>query len=142
MSIKGYKRRRYMRNKKIQEKQDSYTDDENFKHVINTFHNFNKFIERIQEKVEYPFSKEIYGVSSRNYKFQISIAMILAGIYNRLLTTPDIIEKIIQDNDYRDDFLNYLEGYFNNSFLEDPTYNTSSTNSKMIQELISKFNFK
>ena len=132
----------YMKNKKIQEKQNSYIADENFKHVINTFHNFNKFVERIQEKVEYPFSKEIYGVSSRNYKFQISIAMILAGIYNRLLNTPYIIENIIKDDDYRDAFLNYLEGYFNNSFLEDPTYNASSTNSKMIQELIDRFNFK
>lgn len=126
----------YMKQKKELEKENKEESDKNFDYVINVFNIFNKFIERLQEKVEYPFSKEIYGVSSRNYKFQISIAMILAGVFKERVYEKEILEEILEDDSARDNFVSILGEELENSFLEDPEYNASSTNSRKINELI------
>lgn len=127
----------YMKEKSEKEKNDRDNMAENFEYVKSVFDRFNNFIIRIQETCEFPFSKEIYGVSSRNYKFQISIAMILSGIFNKLvLKSPQIITSFLESDSFRDNVLNILKKELVNSFLEDPSYNASSTNSREIYKLV------
>lgn len=130
----------YMKSKKELEKDDEYQAECDFKNTVEEFKLFNAFIIRLQERVKFPFSKEIYGISSRNYKFQISIAMIIAGIYKEKLKDKDLLYKILEDDDERDKFIDILSKSLINSFLEDSEYNASSTNSKKIKELIDNIN--
>ena len=130
----------YMKSKKELEKDDEYQAECDFKNTVEEFKLFNAFIIRLQERVKFPFSKEIYGISSRNYKFQISIAMIIAGIYKEKLKDKDLLYKILEDDDERDKFIDILSKSLINSFLEDSEYNASSTNSKKIKELIYNIN--
>ena len=130
----------YMKSKKELEKDDEYQAECDFKNTVEEFKLFNAFIIRLQERVKFPFSKEIYGISSRNYKFQISIAMIIAGIYKEKLKDKDLLYKILEDDDERDNFIDILSKSLINSFLEDSEYNASSTNSKKIKELIDNIN--
>ena len=129
-----------MKSKKELEKDDEYQAECDFKNTVEEFKLFNAFIIRLQERVKFPFSKEIYGISSRNYKFQISIAMIIAGIYKEKLKDKDLLYKILEDDDERDKFIDILSKSLINSFLEDSEYNASSTNSKKIKELIDNIN--
>ncbi|WP_326511505.1 DUF262 domain-containing protein [Clostridium intestinale] len=126
----------YMKTKKELEKEDENLSKLDFHNTVKTFELFNKFIIRLQEKIKFPFSKEIYGISSRNYKFQISIAMILAGVFKEKLFKSDSLSRILELDEERDLFLKIMEGNLLNSFLEDSDYNASSTNSKKIKELI------
>ena len=126
----------YMKNKKELEKESEELSKKDFDIVVGMFNEFNKFIIRLQEKIEFPFSKEIYGISSRNYKFQISIAMIIAGLYREKIYGTELLNRILEDDFERDSFLKILSNEFLNSFLEDANYNASSTNSKKIKELI------
>lgn len=105
-----------------------------FTKLNKNFDEFNNFIKHISEKITYPFSREIYGVSSRNYKFQISIAMILAGIMNKAF----VANKTLEELKPIDDILLYLKDVLQNSYLEDPKYNASSTNTLEIEKLINK----
>gem|GEM_PF-6027002 len=89
------------------------------------------------EKIKYPFSKELYGLISRNYKFQISIAMILAAICNIILKKYRTLNKI-----NRDEFLKVISKHLMESYLEDPNYSASSTNPKKIEELLSTINIE
>lgn len=130
----------YMKNKKELEKENEEVSKEDFKKVIDVFNQFNKFIIRLQEKVEFPFSKEIYGVSSRNYKFQISIAMIIAGVFREKVFGTELLQKILEVDIERDRFLEVMSRNLLNSFLEDANYNASSTNSRKIDELINEVN--
>lgn len=130
----------YMKSKKELEKDDEYQAECDFKNTVEEFKLFNAFIIRLQERVKFPFSKEIYGISSRNYKFQISIAMIIAGIYKEKLKDKDLLYKILEDDDERNKFIDILSKSLINSFLEDSEYNASSTNSKKIKELIDNIN--
>lgn len=128
----------YMKEKAQLEETDKDYLLENFRTVKEIFNKFNKFIIDIQNNCEYPFSKEIYGISSRNYKFQISIAMILAGVFNKLITNEKIYSKIFEEEIYIHMFLNILKDNLSDSFLEDPNYNASSTNSREIYKLVQK----
>lgn len=103
-----------------------------FTKLNKNFDEFNNFIKHISAKITYPFSREIYGVSSRNYKFQISIAMILAGIMNKAF----VANKTLGELKPIDDILLYLKELLLNSYLEDPKYNASSTNTIEIEKLI------
>jgi len=100
--------------------------------ITDRFNSFNKWIIYIMQSINYPFSKEFYGVSSRNYKFQMSIAMILSGIFHKYYNTDFL---------YCDKFLSDLSNALENSYLEDPEYNASTTNSVKMQELIDNFNY-
>lgn len=101
--------------------------------IKDEFSSFNNWILYIMESVNYPFSKEFYGVSSRNYKFQMSIAMILSGIYHKYYDSGYL---------YNERFLSKLSNALENSYLEDPEYNASSTNSVKMKEFIDDFNFE
>jgi hypothetical protein len=108
-------------------------DIHNYNEVVEKFKKFNNFILYISENIEYPFSKEIYGVESRNYKFQMSIAMIIAAIFKKEYFKFEINQ--IQ----KDDILNRIQNSLLNSYIEDPEYKASTTNSKKIKELVEKF---
>lgn len=126
----------YMKEKKENEKLNEESAELEYNQTKEEFSLFNKFIMRLQEKVQFPFSKEIYGISSRNYKFQISIAMILAGVYKEKVRNTELLDDILKNDDSRDAFLNTIAKALLNSFLEDSNYNASSTNSKKINDLI------
>jgi len=103
------------------------------------FSDFNRFIIRLCSKVKFPFSKELYGIFSRNYKFQISIAMIVAGIFKEKLYKKGYLQEILKDDKKLITFLEKIKEELLNSYLENSEYNASSTNSRKIKELISKF---
>ncbi len=121
----------YMKSKSsIDETQDEI---ENFEIIKEYFNSFNVWIKSFMDKVEYPFSKEIYGISSRNYKFQMSIAMILTATYKKIY-----IDKQIDFED-DDEYLKVLKDALLASYIEDPDYNASTTNSIKMNELILSF---
>ncbi|MFC5467488.1 DUF262 domain-containing protein [Cohnella suwonensis] len=131
----------YMKHKSEMEKADPAVAYDNFLFVKDRFNEFNKIIEYIGKKVEFPFSREIYGISSRSYKFQISIAMILSAIINKVLVYGYPL-SILSDDSVLQRLLNYTSDFLNNSYLEDPDYNASSTNAKKIKELITDFDLE
>ncbi|MGX4588384.1 DUF262 domain-containing protein [Paenibacillus chitinolyticus] len=131
----------YMKQKSEMEKVDPDRAYDNFLFVKDRFTEFNKVIELIGKKVEYPFSREIYGISSRSYKFQISIAMILSGIVNKMLVNGYSLSVLFVDSTLQK-LLSYIFSFLNNSYLEDPDYNASSTNAKKIKELITDFDLE
>lgn len=124
----------FMKLKSEMEKKDMKKFDIVFDLVIKRFNEFNNIIEKLKDNYKYPFSKELYGVSSRNYKFQISIAMILAGICHKIFNEKKL-SSIINAIDISK-FVEYIPEKLSGSFLEDPEYSASSTNSKKLIELI------
>ena len=131
----------YMKQKSQLEKSKSESAHDNFLFVKDRFESFNKVIESIGKKVEFPFSKEIYGISSRNYKFQISIGMLLAGIFHKMVYGGISLDTL--DNEVvLERFLGYISSLFKQSYLEDPDYNASSTNPKKMNELINLINLE
>lgn len=104
----------------------------NLNNVIRWFNLFNEWIIFIMKKVRYPFSKELYGISSRNYKFQMSIAMLLSAVFNKVKD----INKLCNDQ-----LMEMLADALENSYLEDPEYNASSTNSVKMKEFIDRLIF-
>ena len=128
-----------MREKKQNEKQNPVEAEQNFKAMKDTFSEFNEFIVRLCTKVRFPFSKELYGISSRNYKFQISIALIVAGIFKERLFKKRLLQEIMKDDKKLDVFMDKIREELLNSFLENSEYNASSTNSRKIKELINGF---
>lgn len=124
----------FMKSKSEMEKKDTTKFDIIFELVIRRFNEFNEIIKMLEHNYEYPFSKELYGVSSRNYKFQISIAMILAGICHKIFNEKNA-DSIITMIDISK-FVKYIPEKLSGSFLEDPEYSASSTNPKKLIELI------
>ena len=104
------------------------------KNTIKLFEKFNDWILYLSDKKTYPFSKELYGVSSRNYKFQMSIAMLLAGIFSKYHENIDTL--------YDESFFNYMIEKLRDSYLEDPHYNASSTNSNALINFLNDFNYE
>ncbi|MCY8095633.1 DUF262 domain-containing protein, partial [Bacillus atrophaeus] len=86
------------------------------------------------------FSKEIYGVSSKGYKFQITIAMILSGIIHKIINESIPLTRL-KNTSQLNEFLTYVSDTLKNSYLEDPKFNASSTNARAMNDLISKLNF-
>ena len=122
----------YMRVKaEIYEKSPAETHA-NLEIVKNIFAGFNEWISRFTCYTNYPFSKELYGISSKSYKFQTSMALILPAIYKK-----EYIDKNCADS--FEVLFAKLQKALANSFLEDTNYNASSTNSTKIDELVSRF---
>lgn len=97
------------------------------------FENYNKWLLKCRKITNYPLSKEIYGISSKSYKFQTSIALILTAMYKKIY----IDQK--NDNLEFDYVIKKIQEALRNSFLEDGDYTASSTNSKEIKKLIDGF---
>lgn len=97
------------------------------------FTEFNDWLKRFTEYTPYPLSKELYGISSKSYKFQTSMALIIPAIYKKIRNTDDWKNK---------DFsfiVERIRSCLTSSFLEDPEYTASSTNSKEIAKLVDSF---
>ncbi|MBS9935520.1 DUF262 domain-containing protein [Vibrio alginolyticus] len=124
----------YMKQKNILEKNhddnfiDSALESTKFK-----FSKFNEIIEKLSESTKSPFSKEIYGISSRGNKFQVSISMILASVFYSLEEKINF-DYLLQDDVFERFHLKISENLAN-SYLEDPDYNASTTNPEKIKEL-------
>jgi hypothetical protein len=121
---------------RVQKESQEKAIKENFYYLKERFSIFNDFILILSRKIAYPFSRELYGVSSRNYKFQISIAMILAGIVNKFINEGRKLSTMKEI----DQVTNYIEELLLDSYLEDKDYNASSTNVTEMKELINKVN--
>lgn len=122
----------YMRVKAEAYEKSAVETQVNLEVVKNIFVGFNEWIKRFTCYTNYPFSKELYGISSKSYKFQTSMALILPAIYKK-----EYLDKNCE-NSFEEIFAK-LQKALANSFLEDTNYNASSTNSTKIEEFVSRF---
>ena len=102
--------------------------------MIERFKNFNDWLLKCTSITPYPLSKEIYGISSKSYKFQTSMALIIPALYRKIYLQGEkyssfSFEKIMGSIQYS----------LINSFLEKADYSVSSTNSKEIFKLVENF---
>ncbi|MDO6642141.1 DUF262 domain-containing protein [Shewanella sp. 5_MG-2023] len=103
------------------------------------FSRFNVFIESLTTITEQPFSKEIYGVSSkRGNKYQVSVAMILAGIFKKL-QEQEFSHLDMSNGDDLNRVATEINTLLNESHLEDPDYKASTTNPIEVQKIVDKF---
>lgn len=131
----------YMEKKSRLEMTEHYDLEALTKNTFDQFSRFNNFIESIARHTEFPFSKEIYGVSKRGNKFQVSISMILAGLFRKLnIENVDFLSFCSNENITR--FLDLLSEKLNDSYLEDPNYNASTTNPIEVQKFVDAFEFQ
>ena len=131
----------YMENKSALTSKGEEVVVNDLTNVTTLFENFNSFIKAITEFVEYPFSKEIYGVSKRGNKLQVSLSMILAGIYKKITDGKMLNVVTICEKPNLILFMKKLSIQLNESYLEDPNYAASTTNPTEIQKFIDEFNF-
>jgi hypothetical protein len=105
-----------------------------------SFSEFNTFITKLTKVTEYPFSREIYGVTERGKKFQVSISMILAAVFRKLKNTGFDFEFLEKEESLAK-LSTYISDLLNNSYLEDAEYRASTTNPVEIESLVDKFEF-
>ncbi|SFQ07198.1 Protein of unknown function DUF262 [Butyrivibrio proteoclasticus] len=105
--------------------------DEN--NMIYEFEKFNAWLKQFTKYTPYPLSKELYGISSKSYKFQTSMALILPALYNRIKDNEKWKDKEF------DFIVERIRMCLTSSFLEDPDYTASSTNSREIARLVESF---
>ena len=67
----------------IENKCENETEDDLDK-MISRFNKFNDWLVQWKNITVYPLSKEIYGVSSKSYKFQTSMALIVPALYKKI----------------------------------------------------------
>lgn len=97
------------------------------------FEGYQKWLLECTKITPYPVSKEIYGVSSKQYKFSTAMALILTALYRKIY-----IEKAIEFETF-DSLICAIQKCLKSSFIEDPSYTASSTNSKEIEKLVDGF---
>lgn len=97
------------------------------------FAEFNEWLLKCTSITKYPISKEIYGISSKSYKFQTSMALIIPALYKKVY-----IDNVVEFNTF-EDTIKAIQNALKNSFLEDPRYIASSTNSKEIKKMVDGF---
>ncbi|WP_049722189.1 DUF262 domain-containing protein [Gilvimarinus polysaccharolyticus] len=124
----------YMKSKSEDEEDEAYAASSK------SFSEFNSFIEKLTKITDYPFSREIYGISQRGNKFQVSISMILAAIF-RKLKSSDFDFELLENEDALAKFSSYISECLNKSYLEDVEYRASTTNPVEIEKLVDKFEF-
>jgi len=112
--------------------------EDSFKRAENNFKEFNSFIEIISKFTEFPFSREIYGITQRGNKFQVSISMILSAIFKKMIESGFDL-SILRAEDGSTVFADYISSLLSNSYLEDPDYKASTTNPIEIEKLVDKF---
>lgn len=129
----------YMKEKSKNEKDNDFDIVSSFTKTKDLFNLFNDFLKRIIEKsIEYPFSREIYGFSRRKSKFQISIAMIVSAIFNKMNKSGLNNDEILSDK-VTDDFIRQIGTLLKDSHLESPDYKASSTNPTELKKIINDF---
>ena len=97
------------------------------------FEEYQKWLLECTTITPYPISKEIYGVSSKQYKFSTAVALILTAIYKKIYIDRDVEFETF------DSTICAIQNCLKNSFIEDTSYVASSTNSKEIEKLIDAF---
>lgn len=106
---------------------------EDIEKMKKTFKEYNDWLIKCMIITDYPISKEIYGISSKSYKFQTSMALILTSLYKKIY---------IDNSDINIDFdmvIDRIQNALRQSFLEQNEYTASSTNSKEIKKLVDGF---
>ena len=107
---------------------NAYKDGENsnLQQIKNKFNQFNMFIIKLSEFIEYPFSSAIFkGEDKRSVKFHTGVSMVLATIFYYFdidMNSPFLLEEV-QDIIW-------------NSPLGDETYNESSTNMRKVMNYL------
>jgi hypothetical protein len=131
----------YMEKKSKLELENESLSDINLQQTSEVLEKFNDFILAIANVVEFPFSKEIYGVSKRGNKFQVSISMILSGIFKKFIDQGDDVGELSKEQ-VLTRFLMVFSKALNDSYLEDPDYSASTTNPVEIQKFVDSFEFQ
>ena len=112
----------------LQKKSTLYksNDDEDIVLLDKYFDDFNKFILKLSELIEYPFSSQIIGDDlQRQNKFLMGISIVLAAIYHYFdIETSD--EHFFED----------VSSIVKLSPVADPTYKASSTNARYVKEYL------
>ncbi|XNJ82748.1 hypothetical protein AB4231_005370 [Vibrio cyclitrophicus] len=123
-------------------KSESDMFDQSFDKTERLLEGFNEFVSTLAKITPYPFSREIYGISSkRGNKFQVSISMILAGIYRKLVESG--FDFILLDNAINlETFSIEITRILNESHLEDAEYKASTTNPVEIEKTVESFDLK
>jgi len=109
--------------------------DEDVEMMIERFSKFNNWLIKCTDITPYPLSKELYGISSKSYKFQTSMALIIPALYKKIY-----LEEGKQGNDDFDTVIHAIQLSLSGSFIERTDYTASSTNSKEIKKLVDSFN--
>lgn len=124
----------YMKIKsELSDSTDEFLIEKDLQNTISLFDNFNEWLLKCTVVTPYPISKEFYGISSKSYKFQTSMALILPALYRKIY-----IEDLLGKIDF-ETVISMIKEALINSFLEDPKYTASSTNSKEINKLVENF---
>lgn len=127
----------YMKIKsELSDSTDEFLIEKDLQNTISLFDNFNEWLLKCTVVTPYPISKEFYGISSKSYKFQTSMALILPALYRKIY-----IENLLGKIDF-ETVISMIKEALINSFLEDPKYTASSTNSKEINKLVENFGIK
>lgn len=127
----------YMKIKsELSDSTDEFLIEKDLQNTISLFDNFNEWLLKCTVVTPYPISKEFYGISSKSYKFQTSMALILPALYRKIY-----IEDLLGKIDF-ETVISMIKEALINSFLEDPKYTASSTNSKEINKLVENFGAK
>ena len=105
-------------------------EENNLQATKKAFNEFNIFMLKLSEKVEYPFSSAIFrGEGKRSSKFHTGVSMVLATIFYYF--------KIDLENSA---MLEEIQEIIKNSPLGDDTYNASSTNMRNLLSYLYKKN--
>lgn len=124
----------YMRIKsEMVEKNTEEQVQEDLASSIKRFDQFNNWLLKCTKITPYPLSKEFYGIASKSYKFQTSMALILPALYKKIYN-----EKVLGDISF-EKAIEMIQKAMLASFIEDPHYTASSTNSKEIKKLVNSF---
>lgn len=113
---------------------DEFVVKDDVNKVISRFNEFNDWLKACTKITPYPLSKELYGISSKSYKFQTSMALIVPALYKKIYLDNPKKDKVEFDK-----VIERIRISLNNSFLEKADYSVSSTNSKEIDRLIEAF---
>lgn len=115
--------------------------EELIKSTKETLNNMNVFLERIYKdlKIKHPFSKELYGVDSRNFKLQTPILMIISAFINYL--SQQNIDTLDAQNFSK--VISVLQEGLANSYLETGFKGSNTRPSilkQTLEDLIEKYN--
>lgn len=97
------------------------------------FEEYIKWLLQCTKITSYPISKEIYGISSKQYKFSTAIALILTALYKKIYLDKEVVFNSFESA------IVAIQKSLKTSFIEDPSYTASSTNSKEIEKLVNGF---
>lgn len=121
-------------------KSENDSSDQLFEKTEKLLNGFNEFVLKLSKITPFPFSREIYGISSkRGNKFQVSISMILAGIYKKLVGIGFDF-SLLNNPINLEAFSIEITRVLNESHLEDPDYKASTTNPVEIDKVVEAFN--